>query len=86
MTIGTGSSRGNALAALEDAEILDWFDLVVTADDVEFPKPHPEVYLKGAEFVGVDPKDCLVFEDGDKGIQSAIDAGMKWVDVRDYLK
>lgn len=86
MTIGTGSSRGNALAALEDAEILDWFDLVVTADDVEFPKPHPEVYLKGAKFVGVDPKDCLVFEDGDKGIQSAIDAGMKWVDVRDYLQ
>lgn len=86
MTIGTGSSRGNAIAALEDARILDWFDLVISADDVTFPKPHPEVYLKGAEYVSVDPKHCLVFEDGDKGIESAIAAGMQWVDVRKYLK
>jgi len=85
MTIGTGSSRGNAISALEDAGILDWFDIVLTADDVEFPKPHPEIYLKGAEHVGVAPENCLVFEDGDKGIQSAIDAGMQWVDVRKYL-
>jgi len=85
MTIGTGSSRGNAISALEDAGILDWFDIVLTADDVEFPKPHPEIYLKGADHIGVAPENCLVFEDGDKGIQSAIDAGMQWVDVRKYL-
>ena len=85
MTIGTGSSREGALYSLKDAGILEFFDLVVTADDIENPKPHPEVYLKGAEHVGVAPENCLVFEDGEKGIESAIGAGMKWVDVRKYL-
>lgn len=85
MTIGTGSSRRNALSALEDAGIIQWFDLIVTADDVQNPKPHPEIYLKGADHIKVAPEHCLVFEDGDKGIESAIAAGMHWVDVRKHL-
>ena len=85
MTVGTGSSRSNALSALEDAGILSWFDLVVSADDVVNPKPHPEVFLKGAAHIKVRPEHCLVFEDGDKGIASAKSAGMEYVDVRHYL-
>lgn len=85
MTIGTGSSRSNALAALSDAGILDWFDLVVSADDVEHPKPHPEVWLKASDYINVDPSRCLVFEDGEKGMEAAEAAGMMWIDVRDYI-
>ena len=44
-----------------------------------------EVFLKGAEIMNVDPKKCLVFEDGDKGIESAIAANMAYIDVRKYL-
>lgn len=85
MIIGTGSSRPNAIAALQDVGILDWFDIVISADDVSNPKPHPEVWLKAAEYIKVQPSDCLVFEDGEKGMEAADAAGMTWVDVRDYL-
>lgn len=85
MTIGTGSSRSNAISALEDAGIIDCFELVVSADDVEHPKPHPEVWLKAANHIGVEPKDCLVFEDGEKGMEAADAAGVPWIDVRKYL-
>ncbi len=85
MTIGTGSSRPNAISALQDAGIIDCFDLIISADDVENPKPHPEVWLKGASHVGVDPKNCLVFEDGQKGMDAADAAGVPWIDVRKHL-
>ncbi len=85
MTIGTGSSRPNAIAALEDAGIIDWFDIIISADDVQNPKPHPEVWLKGANHIGVAPNECLVFEDGEKGMDAADAAGVPWIDVRKHL-
>ncbi len=51
--------------------------VMVAADEVANGKPHPEPYLKGAELLGVDPKDCLVIEDAPAGIRSAHAAGMK---------
>lgn len=85
MTIGTGSSRRNALLALEDVGIIDYFEIIVTADDVENPKPHPEPFLKGAAHIGVAPGDCLVFEDGLMGIKSAEAGGIPYIDVRPFL-
>jgi len=51
--------------------------VMVTADDVVHGKPHPEPYLKGAEWLGFEPKECLVIEDAPAGIQSAHASGMK---------
>jgi len=51
--------------------------VLVTADDVEHGKPHPEPYLKGADRLGFKPEDCLVIEDAPAGIRSARAAGMK---------
>ena len=51
--------------------------VLVTADDVTHGKPHPEPYLKGAEWLGFAPAECVVFEDAPAGIQSAREAGMK---------
>jgi len=51
--------------------------VLVTADDVEHGKPHPEPYLKGAAKLGFEPKDCLVIEDAPAGIRAARAAGMK---------
>lgn len=53
--------------------------LLVAADDVQQGKPHPEPYLKGAQGLGVDPRECLVFEDSPAGIQAARAAGMNVV-------
>jgi len=56
-------------------------EVLVTADDVVNGKPHPEPYLKGAELLGVAPKDCLVIEDAPAGIQSARAGGMKVIGI-----
>jgi len=51
------------------------FDAVVSGDDVENSKPHPEPYLRGAELLGVNPVDCISIEDSEPGIRSAAAAG-----------
>src|ERR1700733_4788005 len=55
--------------------------VLVTADDVEHGKPHPEPYLKGAQRLGVEPADCLVIEDAPAGIRSARVGGFKVVGI-----
>jgi beta-phosphoglucomutase-like phosphatase (HAD superfamily) len=57
------------------------FDVVVTADDVRRGKPHPEVYLRAAAGLGVDPSACVVFEDAVVGVQAARAAGMRVIGV-----
>lgn len=81
MAIATGSPRWVAEKILTSLGVRDWFGAVVGADDVAKPKPDPEVYLKAAELIGVDPKRCHAFEDTELGIQAAQAAGMVVVDV-----
>jgi sugar-phosphatase len=56
-------------------------EVLVTADEVTNGKPHPEPYLRGAELLGVDPKQCLVIEDAPAGIRSAHAGGMRSVAI-----
>ena len=58
------------------------FDFIVTADDVDRHKPEPDTFLKCAELMGIEPKYCQVFEDGELGMQAAQTAGMFLTDVR----
>lgn len=85
MAIGSGGQRHSVNLTLEVIGFDDFFDSVVSCDDVQNHKPHPDTFLKAANEMGVDPKDCVVFEDGDPGIDAAKAAGMMVVDVRDYL-
>ena len=57
------------------------FTALVTGSDVARKKPFPDIYLKGAQLVGIEPKDCLVVEDAISGIQAAHAAGMDAVGV-----
>ena len=57
------------------------FTALVTGSDVARKKPFPDIYLEGARRVGMDPKDCLVVEDGVSGIQAAHAAGMDAVGI-----
>ncbi len=54
----------------------DEFDALVTGDNIKRNKPNPDIYLKGAELVGVAPENCLVVEDAKNGILAAVAAGM----------
>lgn len=62
--------------------ILSLFDAVVTADDVVHGKPSPDIFLLAAQRLGIAPADCIVYEDGDPGLEAARRAGMRAVDVR----
>ncbi len=77
----SGSTRDSVTASLSTLKILEKFDLLVCAGDYQKSKPDPEPFLVAAKTLGVVPKDCLVFEDSDMGIQSATAAGMASVKV-----
>jgi HAD superfamily hydrolase (TIGR01509 family) len=67
---------------LRQIGILDWFSVIVTAEDTVKHKPEPDVFLEAARRLNVKPGDCTVYEDTDLGIEAARRAGMAWVDVR----
>lgn len=84
MSVGTGGHREAVEKTLEIVGIREYFDIIVTANDVTNHKPHPETFLKCAEMMGVIPAVCEVFEDGDLGIEAARRAGMIATDVRTW--
>jgi beta-phosphoglucomutase family hydrolase len=84
MAVGTGGHREAVERTLEITGLREYFDIIVTANDVDNFKPHPETFLKCAEMMNVAPEDIEVFEDGDLGIEAALDAGMTATDVRSW--
>jgi beta-phosphoglucomutase len=78
---GVGSSSKNARFILGKLNLIDFFDVIVDGNDVEFPKPHPEVFLKGASQLGLDPTEIMVFEDAQSGVQAATEGGFFTVGV-----
>ncbi|MDX9729378.1 MAG: beta-phosphoglucomutase family hydrolase [Bacteroidales bacterium] len=84
ISVGTGGHREAVEKTLEIVGIREYFDIIVTANDVTRHKPHPETFLRCAELMGVAPPDCEVFEDGDLGIEAARRAGMIATDVRTW--
>lgn len=86
MTVGTGGWRSLTENVLQNTKLINYFDGIVASEDVSKHKPHPETFLKCAEIMQLDPKDCLVFEDGILGMQAADACGMKWIDVRNYYE
>ena len=84
MAIGTGGHREAVERTLEVTGMRKYFDIVITANDVEQYKPHPETFLKCAEMMKVEPAVIEVFEDGDLGIEAALRAGMIATDVRSW--
>jgi len=84
MAVGTGGHREAVERTLEITGLRQYFDIIITANDVDNFKPHPETFLKCAEQMNVDPADIEVFEDGDLGIDAARNAGMIVTDVRSW--
>lgn len=77
MAIGSAAIMFNIDFVLDGLDIRDYFDVIVSADDVKKSKPDPETYLKCASLLGIPAAECLVFEDVPKGVESAYNAGMK---------
>lgn len=76
-----GSASKNAGTILDGIGLRDMFDVIVDGNKISKAKPDPEVFLKGAEEMGLPPSSCVVFEDAQAGIEAAIAGGMKCVGV-----
>jgi HAD superfamily hydrolase (TIGR01509 family) len=85
MSVGAGSPRKNARESLKLKGLDEYIKILVSKDDVQQHKPHPEIFLKCAELMGADPGNCHVFEYGDLGIQTAKSRGMHVTDSRKHL-
>jgi HAD superfamily hydrolase (TIGR01509 family) len=84
VALATNSGREFATRALRAAGLADRFAAVVSAEDVERPKPAPDVYLTAAAELGADPADCVALEDSETGVAAARAAGMTVVGVPSF--
>lgn len=76
-----GSASKNSGTILNKINMAHLFDAIVDGNHVSKAKPDPEVFLKGAEALGVTPAECVVFEDAIAGVEAAINGGMKVVGI-----
>jgi len=81
IALATMSSRRVVEKILSEKKIKKYFDVVVTADEVNKPKPNPEIFLSVAKKLGVDQKDCVVIEDSIFGVRAAKKAKMTCIAV-----
>lgn len=79
MGIGSAAILYNIDFAVDGLNIRHYFESIIGAENVSISKPDPETYLKGAKELGLQPSDCIVFEDAPKGVEAALNAGMKCV-------
>ena len=85
LLLGIGSSSKNTKFILERIGLGGYFDAISDGTNITRSKPDPEVFLKGAEFLGLEPKDCLVVEDAKAGIEAALTAGMDAAAIGDAV-
>ena len=83
MAVATSSVGRLIRPFLQRHDIEKYFDFVVTGEQVENGKPHPDIYLKAAAGVQTDPKNCLVIEDALAGLEAGRAAGARTVALPD---
>jgi len=81
LAVASNAEPANVEFTLERAGLRQFFRVVVDGHQVHHPKPHPDVYLRTAELLGIAPVNCLVFEDSHSGVQAARAAGARVIGV-----
>ncbi|MFM7815121.1 MAG: HAD-IA family hydrolase, partial [Flavobacteriales bacterium] len=76
-----GSASKNAPMIIEQLDIASYLNAVVDGNVVTLSKPHPAVFLKGAELLEIDPAHTVVFEDAQSGVQAAKAGGFYCVGI-----
>ena len=85
LLLGIGSSSKNTKFILSQIGLGDYFDKISDGTNITRSKPDPEVFLKAAEYLGLDCADCLVVEDAKAGIEAALAAGMDAAAIGDAV-
>lgn len=81
MAIGSSGPPENVRLSVELLQVAQIIPTLITGADVKVGKPHPEVFLKAAQGIGVPPSRCIVFEDAPPGVEAALAAGAKCLGV-----
>jgi len=76
LAVCSSSPKETIRESLKAMGILEYFDYIVSSDEVDQPKPAPDVYLRAAEMLGVKREECIVYEDAAMGIEAGKRAGM----------
>ncbi|HIW31796.1 MAG TPA: beta-phosphoglucomutase [Candidatus Paenibacillus intestinavium] len=79
--IALGSASKNALFILDRLGIREWFDVIIDGNSTSAAKPDPEVFLLGCQALGVEARNCVVFEDSAAGVEAAKLANMKVIGI-----
>lgn len=79
--LATSSRKEKMNLLLTQLGFKQYFDAIVTGEEVENSKPAPDIFLKAAARLGINPKDCVVVEDGPIGVSAAKKAGMKCIAI-----
>lgn len=79
--VALGSVSKNSMKILNFINLTSYFHVIIDGTKISKAKPDPEVFLKAAKELNVEPKDCIVFEDAAAGIEGAINAGMYSIGV-----
>jgi HAD superfamily hydrolase (TIGR01509 family) len=82
MAVATNAEPANVDFLLNRTGLRSYFRAVVDGDQVENPKPHPQIYLRAADLLETAPANCIVFEDSHSGVAAARAAGMRVVGLR----
>jgi beta-phosphoglucomutase len=81
IAIGLGSSSRNARTILASLGITHYFDVIIDGNDISNSKPDPEVFKRGADAMGIDPSNIVVFEDAESGVEAALVGGFSVIGV-----
>ena len=81
LAVGSSGPRANVELAVNTLRLAPYFSALITGDDVVHGKPAPDVFLKAAAQLNMDPKNCLVIEDAPQGVEAALAAGMKVIAI-----
>ena len=84
MAVATGGIPPVDHFAMKTIGLEDFFDAIVTSEDVQHGKPAPDTFLEAARRLNVEPQYCMVFEDSNMGLEAAKRAGMAGVDIRPW--
>lgn len=83
--LAIGSSSKNAKFILTRLGAIDLFDAISDGNNITKTKPDPEVFLKAAEMLGINPSNCIVMEDAESGIEAARAGGMESIAIGDAI-